>query len=458
MSTAWLLSSSVKAAILLAASGLGAVLLRRSTAAARHQIWALGVIAALVVPLLSLVVPSLLSVGTPTLGAARSLHANAVVISGESPAGPQMPWSWLALVWASGSLVVLLQLVRGQLAARRIARASEPAHAESWLLARREAATALGITAEVGLRRSAKIGSPMTIGVLRPWVLLPAAADSWPAERLQTVLVHELGHVQRHDLLLQLGAQIACALYWWNPLTWLAAARLRSEREHACDDLVLGAGVRPSSYAADLLEVSRSISRDTVPHACACIADASRMEVRLRRILDVAAPRAPLGVGFRFAARGATLACVAMIACTSASAELPASSAVAAAVVPAADVAIGKPSVRDPEARPFQQPGLLPEDASYLAVVAIEVQRHAEDLKRCFEGRRRVHPALSGEVVIHWTITTDGKVPDQCITRDTVGDPEIADCVNKLVTDSKFPAPPGAAVSVEFPFVFRTGG
>lgn len=453
MSTAWLLSSSIKAAILLAASGLGALLLRRSTAAARHQIWALGVFAALVVPLLSLVVPSLLSVGTPTLGAVRTLQANAVVITGESAGGSQVPWSWLALIWASGTLVVLLQLVRGQLGARRIARGSEPSLEESWLVARREAAAALGLTREVGLRRSAMIGSPMTIGVVRPQVLLPAAADSWSPERLQTVLVHELGHVRRHDLLLQLGAQIVCALYWWNPLAWLAAARMRSEREHACDDLVLGAGVRPSSYAADLLEVSRSISRAPRSHACACIADASRMEVRLRRILDVAAPRGPLGVGFRFAARGATIGCVVLIACTSAASEPKASSAAA----PAADVSIGKPSVRDPEARPFQQPGLLPEDANYLAVVAIEVQRHAEDLKRCFQGRRLVNPALSGEVVIHWTITTDGKVPDQCITRDTVGDPEIADCVNKLVTDSRFPAPPGAAVSVEFPFVFRKG-
>jgi beta-lactamase regulating signal transducer with metallopeptidase domain len=374
-----------------------------------------------------------------------------MLVTGGAAAGAETSWSWLAVVWGVGTLVVALRFARGLIAARRLALSSEPAREDSWRVAQREAAASLGITTSVDVRRSDAIESPMTIGVLHPRVLLPAAAESWSPERLRTVLVHELGHVRRHDILIQLCAQIACALYWWNPLVWIAATRLRIEREHACDDLVLSAGVRPSSYAADLLEVSRSISSDHAAHAGACMADRSRMETRLRRILDAAAPRAPLGMGFRFAAGGLALVCAVTVACTSAAANLSSSQDLS--------VSVGAPHIQYGPRPPFQQPAFqqqaAPEDASYLEAVSTEVKRHAAELAGCFERRLRVHPELAGEVVIHWTITSDGKVPDQCITRDTVGDTEVADCVNQLVTDARFPAPHGAAVNVEFPFVFR---
>ncbi len=477
----WLLSSSVKAALLLAMSWVGAVLLRRGTAAARHQIWALGVAGALLLPLLCRVLPSLpLPLGTPTIGADGSLLATAVVVTGGLTTGAAPSWpSWLAVAWAAGALLVSLRFLRGHLAARRLSRAAEPAHAEAWLSARREAKTSLAMAGDVGLGRSEAIRSPMTIGVLRPRVLLPAAADGWSPQRLRAVLVHELGHVRRHDTLIQLGAQLVCALYWWNPLAWLAAARLRIEREHACDDLVLGAGVRPSSYAADLLEVARGISPDEAAHAGAiCMVDLSWTEARLRRILDAAAPRRPLGARFRLASRGATLAFAATLACTSSPSALPATSGpshAAAEVAPAAEedeseawgakelgrashgtLSLGAPSVRGSgDVVDFRPPALLPEGDIDLSLVAKEVKRHMGDLKQCYERRLLVHPELSGKVVMHWYIATDGKVAEQCVTEDTVGDEEVLSCVNKLVKECRFPTPSGSAVDISFPFVFK---
>ena len=87
---------------------------------------------------------------------------------------------------------------------------------------------------------------PMACGVLRPAVMMPEEADVWPAERLRIVLLHELAHVKRHDCLTHLVAQMACALHWFNPLAWIAARNVRTERERACDDLVLAAGTRGS--------------------------------------------------------------------------------------------------------------------------------------------------------------------------------------------------------------------
>ena len=78
---------------------------------------------------------------------------------------------------------------------------------------------------------------------------------------------------------------MVCALYWFNPLAWLAAARMRVERERACDDLVVALGqTRPSEYAAHLLEIARQLS--AAPRGALAVARRSGLEQRLRALLD----------------------------------------------------------------------------------------------------------------------------------------------------------------------------
>src|SRR5256884_506322 len=100
---------------------------------------------------------------------------------------------------------------------------------------------------------------PLTWGMLRPRILLPAGAMEWSAERREVVLFHELAHIARRDWFLQICAELACGLYWFHPLAWFAAASLRRESERACDDSVLNGGVGASCYANQLLELARTL-------------------------------------------------------------------------------------------------------------------------------------------------------------------------------------------------------
>src|SRR5207244_5960601 len=112
-------------------------------------------------------------------------------------------------------------------------RTTAPLRDERWLLLVEDLSLELGLTRHVRLRRAQGPAMPMTWGIRRPAILLPAEADAWSAERRRDVLLHELAHVKRHDFMIQLIARIACAVYWFHPLVWLAATRLRRGRGRA---------------------------------------------------------------------------------------------------------------------------------------------------------------------------------------------------------------------------------
>jgi TonB family protein len=102
-----------------------------------------------------------------------------------------------------------------------------------------------------------------TWGMFRPVILIPAQANEWTDERIRLVLTHEFAHIKRFDWLLQIIAEIARCVYWFNPLFWIACRWLRRESEQACDSAVLNRGFAATDYAAHLLEIARTLKRST---------------------------------------------------------------------------------------------------------------------------------------------------------------------------------------------------
>ncbi len=124
------------------------------------------------------------------------------------------------------------------------------------------------------------------------------------------MIVHEVAHIKRHDYAFHLLAEIARAIYWLNPLVWLAVHRSGVERERACDNVALRSGVAREAYATRLLEIARLTLGFPTDGAAGAIAMARRsgLAERVKGILAHSTNRAPLG-----AARLAVIATVATI-------------------------------------------------------------------------------------------------------------------------------------------------
>ena len=109
------------------------------------------------------------------------------------------------------------------------------------------------------------------------------------------VLVHEFAHLMRRDWLIQTTGEIARAINWFNPLFWIACARLRRESEYACDDIVLDLGIGGTSYATHLIDLARTFSvhgRTWLP--APSIARPSTLERRVRAMLNPHTDRRPV--------------------------------------------------------------------------------------------------------------------------------------------------------------------
>jgi bla regulator protein BlaR1 len=107
------------------------------------------------------------------------------------------------------------------------------------------------------------VSSPALTGIFRPKLLLPAALlPALGAKQLQHIMLHELSHLKRLDLLANAIMQALLAIHWFNPLLWCAYARMREDQELACDALALSR-LEPSDrryYALTIIQLLESWS------------------------------------------------------------------------------------------------------------------------------------------------------------------------------------------------------
>ena len=140
---------------------------------------------------------------------------------------------------------------------RRLRRRAVPVTDDSLLAAMQRQATALGLKLLPVLAYCERVTVPTVVGVLKPMILLPLTLTSGLSpEQMESVLAHELAHLRRYDHLVNLLQRVIESLLFFHPAMWWVSHRIREEREHCCDDLVVACGAMPLDYAKSLLVVA----------------------------------------------------------------------------------------------------------------------------------------------------------------------------------------------------------
>ena len=303
-----LMALTIKTSLILALGMLATVALHRRSAAVRHWVLALTLFCATATPIVGRLTPfwTIPTFSTSTFERGSVVDtsftpdpsrgpATAIVATPQSSAARDLVWAATVPVWLIGIAVNLSLLLLGMLrlnSLRSTHAGVGPAMTESL----KHVAAILGLRRRVALIHSTRPAVIVTWGVVNPKVILPADAEMWPRERLDVVLAHEVAHITRGDWLVQTAAEICKAIYWFNPLFWVACARLRYESERACDDAVMNIGIKSHVYATELLELARSFGRHRqawLP-APAIAARRSNLERRVRAMLNARLDRHPI--------------------------------------------------------------------------------------------------------------------------------------------------------------------
>jgi beta-lactamase regulating signal transducer with metallopeptidase domain/protocatechuate 3,4-dioxygenase beta subunit len=323
-----LADAAVKSLLILAVTWIATSALR-SSAAARHFTWMLAVFGILLLPILSALSPAWrilpawtnpqperttltvpfadnrvpmiapvvappadLSSPQPIIGPHNEgqLQQSTQTSAAQTAARQWWPlrWqTWALAVWACGLIIMLFPITISLLGLWRLGRCTPRNEGTVWSRLLADCTKQLEIRHPITLLRGRRQGMPMTWGIFSTKLLLPAEAEQWSIERRRVVLLHELAHVQRRDFLMQLFARMARAIFWFNPLMWIAAKQIALESEAACDDLVITHQTKASDYAEHLLAVAAGVKDNNLFCSTAvAMAQSSRLKGRLMAILD----------------------------------------------------------------------------------------------------------------------------------------------------------------------------
>ncbi|MEM1120875.1 MAG: M56 family metallopeptidase [Bacteroidota bacterium] len=147
----------------------------------------------------------------------------------------------------------------------------------------------LNIEKEVQVFLSTHIKEPITFGHFKPVILLPISLmTGFDAAAVETILLHELAHIKRHDYLVNLGQSLIEIILFYHPCVWWLSKEIRTIREHCCDDLVLSVGDNRDAYVRTLTTLQwRKIGAVSNSLSMAASGDQSDFTRRIKRMFGV---------------------------------------------------------------------------------------------------------------------------------------------------------------------------
>ena len=320
-----IVEASTRAVVLAASVGALLLVLRVPRGAQRHSVWLIVVVAMLTMPLLQRLAPALpgvpaprvMDVFVPRLPPSQPLSRTASPdpTSAQPPAVaqpiepapplatavtrvPDIPW--LQFAGAAYGLIALVFLLRLAFALIKVGRFVRGARSIGG-----------------GLYESPSLATPVTVGVVRPRIVLPETWRTWSGTIRDAVMAHERAHARRRDPLVALLTRLNVCVFWFHPLAWWLERTLADAAEQACDDIAVRAVPQPQEYAEALLMMATA-SRQAggrIAWAGVRVEGSGRLSERIDRIVE--GSHAPsLSRGRRWIALAASaMAVVVVIAC-----------------------------------------------------------------------------------------------------------------------------------------------
>jgi hypothetical protein len=172
--------------------------------------------------------------------------------------------SWLraiapyaTVVYAIGVFLMLLRLLLAVWGGQRLRAVSQVIDEPGLLENLESLARRLGLKVAPLVATCSRISGPVVVGILKPMILLPPSlVSSMSPAQLEAVLSHELAHLRRFDLIINLLQRLIEALLFFHPAVWYVSHRVSVERENSCDDLVMEHGCDRLTYADALLRMA----------------------------------------------------------------------------------------------------------------------------------------------------------------------------------------------------------
>ncbi|HJT86795.1 MAG TPA: TonB family protein, partial [Bryobacteraceae bacterium] len=267
----------IRSSALAVLAGGALAIFRMKSAAARHAVWTAVVFGMLLLPALRTLLPVIpVRLLKATQAPPRAALSGAPLVRYEAPAppvtnSPGRRFTWRdAAIWAYAFAVLwlLLRLAFSYLFTRRLVRASRRIEDDRY--------------------ESAWISAPLTVGVIRPKILLPLEWRDWEGAKLEAVLAHERSHIRRCDWGIAMLAAVNRCLFWFHPLAWWLERHLSNLAEHACDDAALLETGTRDCYAQTLLDMAAAVKNreGRLVWEAMAMAKAAEVRKRIERVLD----------------------------------------------------------------------------------------------------------------------------------------------------------------------------
>jgi beta-lactamase regulating signal transducer with metallopeptidase domain len=287
----FLLNALWQVAAVAAAAALGDRLLRRGPARYRHALWLGATLACLLLPLWSLAPretptafgppPAAITPAIPTLPAWTPQVQ-------ETTRVPSL-LAWLAVaVFGLSVAAHLFHLGRAWRRTRKLARDASPTTVPERSAALVERCRQAFGLETVDILTSSAVGGPVTLGALRPAILLPPGfLDASPSDQVTAALGHEMAHIRRRDYAVNLLCEAALLPIAFHPATRWLRRRLAETREMACDEAAVERLIGARPYARSLLALASTLAGRSRPaYTTLGALDADILEVRMRRLVD----------------------------------------------------------------------------------------------------------------------------------------------------------------------------